>query len=138
VTVVAAVILFSSGVIKASNVCRINYKMSPGVTVTQTFAQLVDCLDDVQSYRIISEGNNTVVAEHTTSFWKYVDDVFFDVIRMETAESGNVTVIEAYSHSRVGKSDFGQNYKNLNLVKDCFVSMAYEVDEDIVEGCTFY
>lgn len=69
----------------------------------------------------------------TTSFWKYVDD-----IQIRVVTESNSIVVYGDSKSRVGKSDYGQNMRNLNLLTSYTKlreTYSNNINEDIIYGC---
>ncbi len=68
-----------------------------------------------------SPGQGEIRAEATTRLLRFVDDV---VIRVE--EQAGVTVVNVRSASRVGRSDFGQNARNVRAFFD-------ELDRQMVD-----
>ncbi len=57
----------------------------------------------------IDPGDPGILATHRTLVWRFVDEV---MIRFEPTDDGGTTIY-AHSWSRIGKSDFGQNRRNL-------------------------
>ena len=55
---------------------------------------------------------------HTTSAFRFVDDVHLEISQQTDAAGKTQTFVHAESQSRVGKGDLGQNPRNLKMLHE--------------------
>ena len=79
-------------------------------TPTQAMADLKTVIQSLERMKIITETENYLYAEFTSTFWGFVDDVEFLL-----DERNNV--IHVRSASRLGQSDLGVNRKRIESIR---------------------
>lgn len=92
---------------------------------------LIDWVDSESTWAVKSQADTPATNEidspadslrrlhltHTTSVFRFVDDVHVE-LKQETNDSGDLqTVVNAKSRSRIGKGDLGQNPRNLKMLR---------------------
>jgi uncharacterized protein (DUF1499 family) len=84
----------------------LSYRSSP----EQAFQNLKTAIQGLERTKIITEGDNYLYAEFTSSLMGFVDDVEF---YLNTEKN----VIEVRSASRLGESDLGVNRKRVETLR---------------------
>ena len=70
---------------------------------------IAEAIQQIPRWRVIDRGNGVIWATRTTRLCRFEDDVLV----MLTPRGTGSTLIEARSASRLGRSDLGQNRRNL-------------------------
>lgn len=79
-------------------------------TPTQAMADLKTVIQSLEKMKIITETENYLYGEFTSTFWGFVDDVEFLLDESEE-------VIHVRSASRLGQSDLGVNRKRIETIR---------------------
>ena len=82
-------------------------------TPTQAMFELKAIIHNLEKTKIITETENYLYAEFTSSFWGFVDDVEFLL-------DESTQVIHVRSASRLGTSDLGVNRKRIEMIRSQF------------------
>lgn len=80
------------------------YPLSP----IQTAHAVVDAIDSLRRWEVVAGKDGVIWATRRTRLFRFVDDIYLLLLPAHDS-----TVIFARSASRVGRSDLGQNRRNL-------------------------
>ncbi len=80
------------------------YALSP----VQTAHAVVDAIDSLPRWEVVAGKDGVIWATRRTRFFRFVDDIYLLLLPAHDS-----TAVFARSASRVGRSDLGQNRRNL-------------------------
>eukprot|EP01080_Neovahlkampfia_damariscottae_P002290 gene2290-2463_t len=130
-----SIILISTGILPwNSNYCVHTYSVTSSEIITKQYIFNRFHIGIQQSpFSLMSSNNFTfeINGTHTSNMWKFIDDIYIKI-----TNDSNSIISQLKSKSRIGKMDFGQNWKNLNLLIDYTnINQLSGYQDTWLEGC---